>query len=387
VNLLTKTEQFDDAVWQKDAVTATRNQPDPLGASNSATRITETADTNVHGFLANTGNRITVSANTSVTSRIWLANVQRRYVAVMLAQALNNGMGIVVDMQTGTVTDTKTSAGYSVTSSEVSALIGGGRYVTITGNYAGTLVIPHIRPSLVSAWPGGVFSTAANGMTIYVGDAEFYFDAWGADLRVANDGVGIPPYQRVNTATDYDSVGFPLYLRFDGVDDSLVTPTITPGTDKAQIFAGVRKTNTSAAFNCLIETGAGGTGGLAVFAPDSNNNNYAFWLKSQSRPTAASTYASPITNVIAVEHDCAQATAALQTKPRINGAGVAIAASTAAVSGNFAAEVLNIGRRGGTTLPFNGRLHSMIVRFGPTLTAEQITQTETWVNGKTRAFV
>jgi len=32
------------------------------------------------------------------------------------------------------------------------------------------------------------------------------------------------PYQRVNTATDYDSVGWPKYLKFDGIDDYLNLP-------------------------------------------------------------------------------------------------------------------------------------------------------------------
>ncbi|MER3356368.1 MAG: hypothetical protein RLQ73_20730, partial [Hoeflea sp. D1-CHI-28] len=37
------------------------------------------------------------------------------------------------------------------------------------------------------------------------------------------------------------------YLAFDGVDDYLVTPSITPGTDKVQVFAGVRKASDAAA--------------------------------------------------------------------------------------------------------------------------------------------
>lgn len=38
-------------------------------------------------------------------------------------------------------------------------------------------------------------------------------------------------YQRVNTATDYDTVGFPRYLKFDGVDDVLTMYAATaPGT-------------------------------------------------------------------------------------------------------------------------------------------------------------
>jgi len=55
-------------------------------------------------------------------------------------------------------------------------------------------------------------------------------------------------------------------------------------------------------------------------------------------------------------------------------------------TGNFLAYPIYIGRRGGTALPFNGRVYGMIVRFGANLTTDQITQTETWINGKTGAY-
>ena len=41
------------------------------------------------------------------------------------------------------------------------------------------------------------------------------------DLRI---GVSADVYQRVNTATDYDTVGFKKYIKFDGVDDYLNIP-------------------------------------------------------------------------------------------------------------------------------------------------------------------
>jgi hypothetical protein len=52
-------------------------------------------------------------------------------------------------------------------------------------------------------------------------------------------------------------------------------------------------------------------------------------------------------------------------------------------TGNFLAYPLYIGRRGGTTLPFNGNLFSLILRFGTNLSAATIRQTETWVGDKT----
>jgi hypothetical protein len=53
--------------------------------------------------------------------------------------------------------------------------------------------------------------------------------------------------------------------------------------------------------------------------------------------------------------------------------------------GNFGNYPLYIGRRGGTTLPFNGHLYSLIVR-GAATTATRIAQTERWVNKKTGAY-
>ena len=44
---------------------------------------------------------------------------------------------------------------------------------------------------------------------------------WG--YQVTN-GLSLFPYQRVNTATDYDSVGFPKYIKAEGVDDHFVLP-------------------------------------------------------------------------------------------------------------------------------------------------------------------
>jgi hypothetical protein len=90
-------------------------------------------------------------------------------------------------------------------------------------------------------------ANGTNGFT-YAGDGTSGIYIWGADLRVANTGVNLPPYQRVNTATDYDTAGFPHYLRFDGVDDFLQTSSINfTSTDKMTVFAGVRKLSDAAA--------------------------------------------------------------------------------------------------------------------------------------------
>jgi hypothetical protein len=52
-------------------------------------------------------------------------------------------------------------------------------------------------------------------------------------------------------------------------------------------------------------------------------------------------------------------------------------------TGNFLAYPLYIGARATGIAPFNGQLYSLITRFGANLDANTITQTETYVAGKT----
>ena len=202
-----------------------------------------------------------------------------------------------------------------------------------------------------------------------------------ADLRVANDGANLPPYQRVNTATDYDTVGFPHYLRFDGVDDWLVTNTITPGIDKVQVFAGVN-TQADAVTRAICELSA-----------DMNNNNGTaalFWdsgrwwrvsSKGTLRSNADFPEAGPLTRVLTGLAGIAVDSATL----RVNGTQAASSTTDQGI-GNYLAYPLYIGRRGGTAMPFNGRLYSLIVRFGSNLPAATIEKTEKYINTKTRAY-
>lgn len=194
-------------------------------------------------------------------------------------------------------------------------------------------------------------------------------------------------YQRVGSAFDVTEAGVASlsYLSFDGVDDSLVTPTITPGIDKAQVFAGVRKLS-DAAGAVLIESSSSvnsNNGAFAVFAPQTAGvANYGFSSKGTISALATATgFAAPISNVITALGDISGDTSTL----RANGTQV-VQNTTDQGTSNFLAYPLYIGRRAGTSLPFNGQIYSLIVRFGANLDAGTITSTETWVNGKTGAY-
>jgi hypothetical protein len=182
----------------------------------------------------------------------------------------------------------------------------------------------------------------------------------------------------------YQTAGGLHYLAFDGVDDAMATGTITPGVDKAQVFAGVRKLS-DAASAVISELGPNITandGSFGLFAPPSNGgNNYRFYPTGTVRfqaATSAATYAPPITNILTGLSDISGDLGTL----RIDGGQVAQATGNLG-TGNFLAYPLYIGARNGTSQFFNGNMYGLITRFGPNLTDAQIASTEAYIAAKT----
>ena len=177
------------------------------------------------------------------------------------------------------------------------------------------------------------------------------------------------------------------FLLFDGADDWLVTPTIATGTDKVQVFAGVRKLS-DAATGAILAIGLnGGVAGAnnenALLQAPSSASGANYWWRGAGTLTGvqanATGFPAPHTAVITGLIDIS---ADLQSLS-INRAAPILGTGDLG-SGNFGtAQNLYIGRRGGTSLPFNGRIYGLIVRFGPNLTTDQIARVETWMNGKT----
>ena len=175
------------------------------------------------------------------------------------------------------------------------------------------------------------------------------------------------------------------YLSFDGTDDFMVTPTITPGTDKVQVFAGVRKLSDAlqAIFLEFSPSTATNNGTFRMtFPTNSGVAGYAWQSKGTvlSGVVSPTNYPAPITTVVTGIGDIAADNATIRTD------GVQAVVSTDQGTGNYLAYPMYIGMRGGTSLPFNGRLYGLITRFGANLTADQISQTERWMNARTGAF-
>lgn len=208
-----------------------------------------------------------------------------------------------------------------------------------------------------------------------------------ADLRPANDGVGLPPYQRVVDASTYDTAGFPLYLKFDGVDDFLQTASIDfRGSDKVFCAASFRKLS-DATTGFLFELSAiiaSNPGSFYITAPGAvNSGNIKLATKGTTEVNVATTaagYPSPISAIASAVMDIAAPISTL----RINGV-VAQSSSASLGSGSLGNYPLYIGRRAGSSLPFNGRLYGLLIRGAATPDAT-ITKVERYLNQKVRIY-
>ena len=270
-----------------------------------------------------------------------------------------------------------------------------------------------------SAFSGGntdAYIGATNGAAqSYTGDATKGVRVRKVDFRPIGTGVNLPAYQRVNTATDYDTVGFKPYLRFNGVNQWLQTNSIDFSySDKMFVSAGVRKLSDAIGVHAELSNNANGNNGS--FNLISGNNVGASDYDSLGRGTAAAAtnqiayaapFAAPDTSVISASHDIA---GSLSTIRRNSVAGTSATGSKG--TGNFGNYPLYIGARAGSSLWFNGRLYQLVIAAGSEIrvaeedsdlflsesgdfiTAETtvaviqsaIEQTEAFVNRKTSAF-
>jgi hypothetical protein len=362
VNQLTKTEEFNDAAWTKVNTTIDANASAAPNGTTTADLVKPTT-TGLDRYIR----QLPTVANGAT------------YESTTYAKA--SGIGFVYFADINNVFN---NVWFDLTNGTTSTPSVGTASMTSVGNGWWRCVQTTTASSTAGAFFVALADTSGSRTSTSNGNNGVLL--WGADLRVTNDGVGLPVYQRVNTSTDYDTTGFPLYLRFDGTDDSMATAAINfTATDKMSIFSGVRK-NSDALAGMLLElsiTIGSNDGSFYLEAPSSSAAaDYQLASKGTVARTATTpaTYGAPITNVLTGLNDISGDTITL----RANGTQVAQDTGNQG-TGNYGNYPLFIGRRNNVNQPFNGRIYSLIVR-GAASTATEITNTETWVNGKTGAY-
>ena len=188
-NLLTKTEQTNVSPWAftNASGTATQTGNNYTFGASAVDRVLQA------GVSLTTGIQVTASVTLSGSGNVRLF--------------ILDGLGATVGALTIALTSTPTKYTTTVTAAQT----GGSGGIGIYNNAAGT---------------------AGAAFTIHNTQLEY--------------GPTATRYQRVNTATDYDSVGFLRYLRFDGVDDLLQTAAFNFGPNVSYASAlNVRSIPTS----------------------------------------------------------------------------------------------------------------------------------------------
>ena len=245
--------------------------------------------------------------------------------------------------------------------------------------------------------PGWMFRGGAQGAWYDPADlATLFQDSAGTvPVAAAGDPVGLMRDKSGNgnhaiqvTAAArpvYRNVGARHWLEFNGVNQFLVTPTITPGTDKAQVLIGLQKLANSGS-GIVIEHSVDlntHPGTFYLLAPVTSGAVRSYGATSKGSAMAIAFMAgnsipSPSTNVVSMHSDIG----ADNLTVRADGSIVVQSVANQG-TGNFLANPIYIGMRGGVSIPFNGNIYGLILRFGPNLTDEEITRAERYIATKT----
>lgn len=342
-NLLTWSEDFSNAVWVKDTATISTN-------SAVAPDGTTTADT-ITGVSGSFRAYQTVTALVSGATYTMSAYVKQGTSPTIRLDFVNVAAGPVFTFSTASWS---VVSGFTTTVQDV-----GSGWLRIAATYVS---------NTTNAGPGWSVSGTTTALI------------WGAQLELGSTATS---YQRVGTQYDVTEAGKPTlhYVQYDGSNDGYVSPTITPGIDKAQVFVGLRKLSDVARGSVaeLSTTIASNNGALQLTAPNAASATYAFESKGTTlRDAVATPFTAPLTSVVVGLGDIAGNSAII----RVNGAQLDADTGNQG-TGNYLAAPVYVGSRSGSSLFFNGRDYGIIMRFGPNLDAEIIRQAEAYIAGKT----
>jgi hypothetical protein len=210
-NELVATEAFDDAAWTATNMTVVGGATSPIGTSTAYT-ITATANN------ATVLQTQTVLLTRGIRLSMWVRRV------------------------TGTGNIQLTVDGTSFTTVTVS---NDWERLSVVGNVQNGTRTPGIR-------------VAVSGDAVEVWGAQWEFDA-----KETSNVAQLTAYQRVTTAADYEDIGLPRYVQFDGVDDVLDTATVAnqllTNKQRFSLHYAILPLNTSNGTYVAIRSGTSGT--------------------------------------------------------------------------------------------------------------------------------
>lgn len=217
---------------------------------------------------------------------------------------------------------------------------------------------------------------SANGTSEkYDGDGVSGVYVWGASAVSVE--LADLAYQRVTTATDYDSEGFPKYLRFDGAQALETSAIDFTASDEMTVCAGLTKLS-DASRGVVSELGSASQAAFSLNAPDGALPRYAIFSTGTSFSVAATpnTFAAPhsavVTGSTKISTDANQI--------RVNGAQEGTSSADQG-TGNYGNHKLYIGARTASSLYFTGHIYGLTI-INRLLTPIELARLETFAASK-----
>lgn len=381
-NLLEKTEQFNDStVWSwVQNITITPNAWIAPDWTNSATLIAETTTNSSHYIAQNTNFATWLSYKISVAFKKWTGVTAPDWIQMTLpswsfgwVQYCNfNIANWTIWNYTGwTPKIINLPNGWyrcEWTATSTSAWTYGTVWIILTNNN-----------NWLGRWPWYAWLTTSD---VFI---------WWPDLRISNDTLWMPEYQRVNNSTDYNTVWFPYYLSADWVDDWLQSNTINFSTTNKLTLITWLRINSVTWVQMPIEFSTSYATNLWAFEL-SLNEVIAWTFAFATKRTAATHYkfwntAQWIrTLVFAWDIDGSIAPAATSITYRENWTNPAVAASWNETLSAFWNYPLFLFRRAATSASFNGRFYGLVL-IGKKLNSSDFAKLERYINNKTKWYV
>jgi hypothetical protein len=354
-NLLTYSEQFDNAVFTINNTTVSANSaiaPDGSFTADKILATTATAQHIIH-YNFNTIKDYPYNESFYIKDGGWGERFRVSWA---------NNTGGVFSLSSSSVT--------KISGDGVIESVGNGWFRISNGGLAfDTRTNQSIR----------ILFQQNDGVESFAGGTDRGYFLWGAQITY---GTSLLRYQRIAAATDYDVSGFIPYLDFDGSNDQLITNNINFSSVSATtltVHTGVLKpTNPTSAV--LVELSPNYETSSGSFAILSNYTSSTMGVASKG--TSLSLIQYPIASAVSSYVFTTQSTISTDTNIlRINGTQVS-SSTTDQGTGFFGNHPLYIGARSGPTLPFAGRLYNLIIRTTSNTTL-QTTLTERFVGNRT----
>ena len=297
-NLLTKTEQLNDAAYQPDGITISANAIVAPDGALTADKMVEAATTGSHRIFRTTGAAVTSGVQYTVSN--YYSPAERSQVRLQYYDGVTN---VYPDFDLAAVSIIAANGAVSPTITR-DAVTG---WIRVTFKCTAGAATTNIYSAIL-----------VGGSATYAGDITKGLYSWGFDLRPSVDATGlIPGYQRINTASDYDwSPAFPPIIKGNGANQFLQGTLDLSSTNKVTMWAGFRiAANTDAYFFELSASSATNNGSFNI---ESGLNDFYLPLRGSlfSRLFAAGAAVAPQSMVLSMAYDLAAATAATQHCPQ-----------------------------------------------------------------------